>query len=443
MPKMRTSFQGLLRLLAKSLYSEPDVFVRELLQNAHDSIQLRRVYRSEPAGEIRIDVDEPARTLSFTDNGTGMDRPEIEEFLSVIGSTGTGSHARELAARDVMVATIGQFGIGLLSAFVVAERIEVYTYKPGTVQAWRWINHGGEDYQLEALPVGAQPPGTRVVVTLAPDRTAFLDGHLLRQIVRRYADFLPFPILLNGFGPINAVNAPWHESSWSDPVEQERSLTAFLSQRYSDSVLLVIPVNLSRPRSVGGLYVPARYTPGSQASGMVDLFQARMCIRPNDVALLPEWARFVRGVVDCPDLHPTAARDNVLRDEVYHTLRDAVGRSVQRLRADHRAIQHVERAAAGVAGDAGFGPVALRTHLQADLRQQAGARLVGPRLRRLRVGQRRLVGRVEAVRRVVQLKQRLRLRGHYPQRGQSGRPNERTNKRQTPEVERGFHFSCP
>ena len=328
MPKMRTSFQGLLRLLAKSLYSEPDVFVRELLQNAHDSIQLRRVYRSEPAGEIRIDVDEPARTLSFTDNGTGMDRPEIEEFLSVIGSTGTGSHARELAARDVMVATIGQFGIGLLSAFVVAERIEVYTYKPGTVQAWRWINHGGEDYQLEALPVGAQPPGTRVVVTLVPDRTAFLDGHLLRQIVRRYADFLPFPILLNGFGPINAVNAPWHESSWSDPVEQERSLAAFLSQRYSDSVLLVIPVNLSRPRSVGGLYVPARYTPGSQASGTVDLFQARMCIRPNDVALLPEWARFVRGVVDCPDLHPTAARDNVLRDEVYHTLREALGKVI-------------------------------------------------------------------------------------------------------------------
>ena len=251
MPKMRTSFQGLLRLLAKSLYSEPDVFVRELLQNAHDSIQLRRVYRSEPAGEIRVDVDERARTLSFTDNGTGMDRPEIEEFLSVIGSTGTGSHARELAARDVMVATIGQFGIGLLSAFVVAERIEVYTYKPGTVQAWRWINHGGEDYQLEALPVGAQPPGTRVVVTLVPDRTAFLDGHLLRQIVRRYADFLPFPILLNGFGPINAVNAPWHESSWGDPVEQERSLAAFLSQRYSDSVLLVISGKFIAP-TLGG-----------------------------------------------------------------------------------------------------------------------------------------------------------------------------------------------
>ena len=91
MPKMRTSFQGLVRLLAKSLYPEPDVFVRELLQNAHDSIQLRRIDRPEPAGEIRIDADERTRQLRFSDNGTGMDRQDIEDFLSVVGSTGTGS----------------------------------------------------------------------------------------------------------------------------------------------------------------------------------------------------------------------------------------------------------------------------------------------------------------------------------------------------------------
>ncbi|MDG4550662.1 MAG: ATP-binding protein [Candidatus Contendobacter sp.] len=325
MPKMRASFQGLVRLLARSLYPEPDVFVRELLQNAHDSIQLRRVHEPEPAGEIRIDMDESSRALSFSDNGTGMDRRDIEEFLSVIGSTGTGSRARELATRDVAVATIGQFGIGLLSAFVVAERIEVYTRKPMATQAWRWVNHGGEDYELDALPASAQPPGTRVVVTLAPDRTAFLDGRILRQTVRRYADFLPFPILLDGFGPINAVNAPWHEPVWRDPGERERLLTAFLNQRYADPPLVVIPVDLSNPRALGGLFIPTRYAPGGQAGGTVDLFQTRMSIRPNDAELLPEWARFVRGVVDCPDLQPTAARDNVVRDGVYHALRVALG----------------------------------------------------------------------------------------------------------------------
>ena len=328
MPKMRTSFQGLVRLLAKSLYPEPDVFIRELLQNAHDSIQLRRVYDPEPVGEIRIDVDEAQRTLSFSDNGTGMDRQDIEEFLSVIGSTGTGSRARELATRDVAVATIGQFGIGLLSAFVVAERIEVYTRKSLALHAWHWVNHGGEDYQLDSLPGDGQPPGTRVVVTLTPDRSAFLDGRLIRQIVRRYADFLPFPILLNGFGPINAIDAPWHQPGWGDPAEREHSLTSFLAQRYTDAPLLVIPIDLPQPRALGGLFVPARYAPGGQGSGAVDLFQARMSIRPNDHELLPEWARFVRGVIDCPDLQPTAARDNVMRDAVWHALRAALGEAI-------------------------------------------------------------------------------------------------------------------
>ena len=328
MPKMRASFQGLVRVLAKSLYPEPDVFVRELLQNAHDSIQFRRLDEPELRGEIRVDVDEAAHTLSFSDNGAGMDQREIEDFLSVIGSTGTGSRAQELASRAVAVATIGQFGIGLLSAFVVAERIDVYTRKPGAARAWRWTNHGGEDYDLAALPVDGQPPGTRVAVTLAPNQTAFLDGRRIRQIVRRYADLLPFPILLNGFGPINAINAPWHEPGWRDPDERDRMLAAFLSQRYGDPPLLVIPLDLPHPRTLGGLYVAARYAPGGQAGGAVDLFQGRMCIRSDDTELLPEWARFVRGVVDCPELQPTAARDNVHRDSVYHALRDSLGETI-------------------------------------------------------------------------------------------------------------------
>ncbi len=328
MPKMRASFQGLVRVLAKSLYPEPDVFVRELLQNAHDSIQFRRLDEPGLTGEIRIDVDEGARTLSFSDNGAGMDQREIEDFLSVIGSTGTGNRARELAARDVAVATIGQFGIGLLSAFVVAERIEVHTRKPGAAQTWRWTNHGGEDYDLVALPANAQPPGTRVAVALAPNQTAFLDGRRIRQIVRRYADLLPFPILLNGFGPINAVNAPWHEPDWRHPDERDRLLAAFLSQRYGDPLLLVIPLDLPHPRTLGGLYIAARYAPGSRDGGAVDLFQGRMCIRSSDVELLPEWARFVRGVVDCPELQPTAARDNVQRDNVYYALRERLGEAI-------------------------------------------------------------------------------------------------------------------
>lgn len=328
--KLRASFQGLLRVLAQSLYPEPDVFIRELLQNAHDSIQLRQLNVPRPPGEINIDVDQAARTLRFSDNGLGMDQREIEDFLSVIGSTGTGSRARELATREAAVATIGQFGIGLLSAFVVAERIEVWTRKLGAPHPWRWVNHGGEDYTLEPLSASTPFPafGAQVTVTLTAQHTAFLDGGRIRQIVRRYADFLPFPIRLNGFGPINAINAPWHDPGWDDPSERERLLHAFLNQRYADPPLLIIPIDLAQPRALGGLYIPARYTPAGQAGGVVDLFQARMSIRPNDGELLPEWARCVRGVVDCPELQPTAARDNVVRDARYQALRASLGERI-------------------------------------------------------------------------------------------------------------------
>ena len=326
--KLRASFQGLLRVLAQSLYPEPDVFLRELLQNAHDSIQLRQINAPKPPGEIRIEVDAAARTLSVSDNGLGMDQRDIEDFLSVIGRTGTGSQVQALAAHATAVATIGQFGIGLLSAFVVAERIEVHTRKRDALHAWRWVNHGGEDYLLEPWSATEQPIGTQVTLTLAPPQAAFLDSLRLRQLVRRYADFLPFPILLNGFGPINAINAPWHETAWCDPSQRERLLSGFLSQRYADPPLLVIPIELAQPHALGGLYIPARYAPDGPVGGVLDLFQARMAIRPNDGELLPEWARWVRGVVDCPALQPTAARDNVQRDATYHALRARLGECI-------------------------------------------------------------------------------------------------------------------
>src|SRR3954471_24944108 len=119
MPKMKTDFPGLVKLLAKHLYPEPDVFIRELVQNAHDSIKLRLAQDSHIAGRIDVFTDSDNRTITFADNGLGMDQYEIEEFLSTIGKTGTGEKTHELAERDVLVETIGQFGIGLLSAFVV------------------------------------------------------------------------------------------------------------------------------------------------------------------------------------------------------------------------------------------------------------------------------------------------------------------------------------
>src|SRR5262245_37850248 len=134
---METNFEGLIQLLAKSLYPEPDVFVRELIQNAHDSIVRRAQIERDFAGRIDIDYDELSHIITFRDNGIGMDKGDIKEFLAVIGSTGTGTARRELTekGREAAYQLIGQFGIGMLSAFVVAEKVVVRTRKLGEAGA--------------------------------------------------------------------------------------------------------------------------------------------------------------------------------------------------------------------------------------------------------------------------------------------------------------------
>lgn len=324
MPKMKSNFRGLVTLLAKNLYPEPDVFVRELIQNAHDSIQLRRAQSPEHAGRIHVNVDPPNRTITFTDDGLGMTQHVIEEFLSTIGSSGTGTMTEQLKqGMHCDVATIGQFGIGLLSAFVVAERVDVYTRHFQTDEAWHWVNLGDDEYTLE--PTSEMPhTGTQVVVTVKPEYAEFLKEENLEATIRKYADLLEVPIFLNERGPINAVRPPWEVAATLPSSERERYLSDFLDKRYPDSPLLVIPVNLPHLQTEGVLYITDQHIPGINTSGFVDIYQSRMCVRPRDAELLPDWAKFVRGLLDTRSLQPTAARDNVHRNQAYRTLKAAL-----------------------------------------------------------------------------------------------------------------------
>ncbi len=324
MPKMKTSFTGLVKLLAKHLYPEPNIFIRELIQNAHDSIKLRQAVDPSIAGTIKIVADKKNRTIVFEDNGAGMGKFEIEEFLSTIGSTGTGRRKEELEEQGITVETIGQFGIGLLSAFVVAERIDVYTRKSEEEKGWLWSSHGSEDYELSEATKDISI-GTEVTITISPDHIHHIVEDQVRNTVRLYADFIPFPIMLNGNGPINVINAPWHRSGYADERDYVQAMSRFLSDRYPDTPLHVIPVSIDMPRAKGALYISNRHLSAINTQGVVDVYQERMCIRENDAELLPDWAKFIRGIVDSPDLSPTAARDNIIKDENYYQLREKLG----------------------------------------------------------------------------------------------------------------------
>jgi molecular chaperone HtpG len=329
--EIKIDLQGLIRLLAKNLYAESDVFIRELIQNAHDSLKRRGEMEKDraPAGSIRIRTDEDEATIAFTDNGSGLTEAEIHDYLSTIGRSGTGEFRQELIkkGRGAEVSLIGQFGIGLLSAFVVARRVEVETLsiQPGN-PSWRWVSEGQKAYELG--PGSRTDPGTTVTLHITDNYRDMLDPDELRKAIKKYADFIPYPIHLNDEeATANAIQAPWHRYLTED--ERQQAYWIFVNQRFPDIPLEVIPVRIEAPYRVDGvLYISDRHVPDVNTTGMLDIYQARMFITANNRDMLPAWAKFVRGVIDSPDLTPTAARDAIQVDAVARAIRDALGRRI-------------------------------------------------------------------------------------------------------------------
>ena len=302
------------------------MFIRELVQNAHDSIQVRQTLEEAPAGRIDITANRDSMTISFEDNGAGMTEKEITEYLSTIGRSGTKELGEELKKRDRerTESLIGQFGIGILSAFVAADRLMVSTRSvSGEHGGLQWTVSGGPTYELESIE--KKSPGTAVTLFLKHEFIGMTNPDTLKKAVHKYADFLPFPIYVNDQGPVNTMQAPWHRGYGSDK-ERKSAYKEWVNKRFPDIPLEVIPVEMEAPHPVKGvLYISNRHSPGADIGGMVDIYQARMFIRLGDRNMLPPWAKFVRGVIDSPALKPTAARDAVQEDRVHDEIQSALG----------------------------------------------------------------------------------------------------------------------
>jgi molecular chaperone HtpG len=329
--EIKIDLQGLIRLLAKNLYAESDVFIRELVQNAHDSIKRRSILeQNAPPGLIRIRTNREVGTITITDNGSGLTEQEVHDYLATIGRSGTGEFRQELLqkGRQAEVTLIGQFGIGLLSAFVVAYKVEVETLSVQPENPpWHWISEGQSHYQLQR---GArQDVGTTVTLHISDNYRDMLNSEELRKAIKKYADFIPYQIFLNDErAPANAVNAPWHLSFTSER-ERLEEYALFCLKRFPDYILEVIPVSLKTPYQVDGvLYISDRQAFDLDTTGMVDIYQARMFITNNNRDLLPSWAKFVRGVIDSPHFTPTASRDAIQLDATAREIKEALGEAV-------------------------------------------------------------------------------------------------------------------
>ncbi len=344
---------GLIEILAKNLYSEPDVFLREMLQNAHDSIISRRERpeSAAPDGRIRITCNQADATISIDDNGSGLTREEIIKYLATIGRSGTNDLRLDLEQRGRTVELIGQFGIGLLSAFIVAWRVDIIT-NSGSGPAFLWRCDGGHEYLIEEGH--REDVGTTVILHLREQYKHYLQEEEIRRIVRRYADFIGIPIYLGSEQqPCNAIVAPWDL-----PHEREAMRTAALTEFWVKRFTTERPLHVfgvDEPitwhdsatgktrvgRVRGVLGITDRHIPDVNVRGTVDLYIQRMFINASNRDVLPEWAKFIQGVVECNELTPNAARDNAIRNAALGAVESALGK---RITAELEGLSRVDRA---------------------------------------------------------------------------------------------------
>lgn len=322
---------GLLKVLAENLYSNRKVAIRELIQNAHDSITRRLLTENDPDYRPRITLrtDSRTHTLTIEDNGDGMDDNDIAQYLTTIGNSYTRevSGSLEFLHPDRAQTLIGQFGMGFLSAFLIAASVTLHTRKVGADNGWVWSCDGGEYYDLR--PTTVTHVGTRITIALKPEAEVFVNAKELMAVIQRYGDFLPIPIYLNVTPqPVNLMRPPWE----FDPVEP--AIATYIERTFHhanplhvfllrDQIIDLGHDTLTVPMR-GVMFIPPSSVVSVREYGDVSVYIRHMFITDQERDLLPSWARFFRGVIDSPILQPTASRENLHQEESFMAVRQAL-----------------------------------------------------------------------------------------------------------------------
>jgi len=330
--KLTLNLPNVIRMLGEDLYSDPYAAVRELLQNAHDTCSVAQHYDSEGSQKIHVSANPLDLELIIQDSGAGMTEDEVRKFLTVIGSSRTDEVRKELRAmgsHNMADRLIGRFGIGLLAAFIVANKVTFTTRsrKPNS-QVVKWECESGAEYRISVIDDPAVSFGTRVKLDITPEYIGLLAQKELKWLIRRYADLLRVPIYLDqNPEPINIMTAPWDHQATYDEYQ------TFLHERYpTDEILDIIPLDINenngKIKVKGVLFIPKQQRLIVREHGDLTIFCHRYFICDNDRMLLPKWARFVRGIIDTPSLKEMASREAVLRDDNYDFIQVALGKAI-------------------------------------------------------------------------------------------------------------------
>jgi molecular chaperone HtpG len=348
--EFQTEVNQLLQLIIHSLYSHPEIFLRELISNSSDALDKLRhltlvddAYKTVPFDpRIDLDLDEEAKTLTIADTGIGMNEEDLVSHLGTIARSGTKNFLAQLsgdAKKDSNL--IGQFGVGFYSAFMVADKIEVVSRKAGEELAWRWTSDGKSGFDIE--PAERLTVGTTILLHLNEEGKQYANSWRLREIVKKYSNHIAFPIFLTydksewnaeekksiktrTTEQVNAASALWRRAKSELTDEDYKELYKSITGDSQD------PLFWFHTKAEGSLeYTTLFYVP---SKAPLDLYQAdyrvgvklyvkRVFIMDDAKELLPQYLRFVRGIIDSEDLPLNVSREILQQNKVLTSIRTA------------------------------------------------------------------------------------------------------------------------
>jgi len=334
-----------LSLVINSLYSNKEIFLRELISNASDALDKLRfraitephLLEGESALRIRLHADKERGVLSIEDTGIGMTEAELVENLGTVARSGSQAFLAKLeqsAKKDVSI--IGQFGVGFYSAYLVADRVDVISRAAGSDKAFKWSSDGKETFQVE--PAERPVRGTTIELHLRDDQKEFLETWSLRDLVRRYSDYMPYAVeLATGtaeepkYERINQGAALWQRPKAEITDEQYAELYRHLTHDFE------APIARTHFRAEGNVeFVGLMWLPKEAPFDLDDprkqrgvrLFVKRVLVMEDCDAILPQWLRFARGLVDSDDLPLNVSREILQESSTLRTIKKTVTRKI-------------------------------------------------------------------------------------------------------------------
>ena len=364
----QTEVKQLLNLMVHSLYSNKEIFLRELTSNASDAADKLRfealrddsLYEGEAELKIRVEFDKNLKTITVIDNGIGMSRAEVVEHLGTIAKSGTKQFFEALTGDESKDSRlIGQFGVGFYSCFIVAKQVEVISRRAGLGRAEgvRWRSDGQSDYTIETFDRPRR--GTKVILHLRDEMEEFLDGYRLRGIITRYSDHISLPIVMpketlaeagkeeeekdkkvesaTGEETVNSATALWRRNKKDLKAEEYQEFYKHVAHDFEPPLAHIHSKVEGKLEYTSLLYIPARAPfdlwDRQQRHG-VKLYVRRVFIMDDAEQLLPAWLRFVRGIVDSDDLPLNVSREILQHNKVIDSIRSGCTKKVLGLLKD-------------------------------------------------------------------------------------------------------------